>query len=231
MNKNFSMQSFKASASNASDFLKNKGYEIPRSLMLNTLSVFLGLKNWNTAQSILNSQTQEKESNDITKFNNGLILISSKDPQKIIDYIHEKISIDLLKKTENKKILRSQVHEKYYKNLDVKIYDTLIKKSAFSIITSTGFETYYKGNSKEVIKNFLRRRPDYTILDLLTESKQIRFALEAASTGMLMFLGVELKETESAKEQLFNSLLQSGSITFNDALWIDDIVKHVIYLD
>ena len=47
----------KQSLKNLSVFLKDKGYKIPRSLMFNTLSVFLGLKNWNTAQSILNSQT------------------------------------------------------------------------------------------------------------------------------------------------------------------------------
>ena len=97
MKKEFSLQSFKSSAFNASDFLKSKGHNIPRSTMLNALSVFTGMKNWNTAHGILSSDNNKK---DLLDFNSGLILISSTDPQKIINYIHNKVCFDLLKKNE-----------------------------------------------------------------------------------------------------------------------------------
>jgi len=43
MNKEFTVQNFKSASCNASDYLKGKGYDVPRGVMLNMLSVFLGI--------------------------------------------------------------------------------------------------------------------------------------------------------------------------------------------
>lgn len=194
MKKEFSLQSFKSSASNASDFLKTKGYDIPRSLMLNTLSVFMGMKNWNTAQAMLSNEIVNKKENtldEIIKSKNGLVLISSNDPQKIIDYIKNIISIKLMKEVNNGKVLRSEVFE----------------------------------------YNFLRREPDYIIIDLLKNNKDLIFAMNAASTGHLVFLGVDLKDKNNAKEKLFEMLIKKDNVKLNDVLNLNDVIKEIIHLD
>lgn len=234
MKKDFSLQSFKSSASNASDFLKTKGYDIPRSLMLNTFSVFMGMKNWNTAQAMLSNEKENKKQDildEIIKSKNGLVLISSKDPQKIINYIHNVISIKLIKETRDSKILRSQVFEKYYKDLDNNIYDNIEKESTFLLSTYIHFESYFKKNGKNIVYNFLRRDPDYIILDLLTDSEQLMSTMNAAYTGHLVFLGVDLKNKNNAKEELFEMLIKKDNVKLNDVLNLNDVIKEIIHLD
>lgn len=72
INKEYTLQTFKASASNTSQFLEGKGYKIPQTTLLHALSVFVGEKNWNTLQALLKNKSDEKtccehDSENITK--------------------------------------------------------------------------------------------------------------------------------------------------------------------
>lgn len=69
INKEYSLQTFKASASNTSQFLEGKGYKIPQTTLLHALSVFVGEKNWNTLQGLLKNQSEKQTQidNDFSK--------------------------------------------------------------------------------------------------------------------------------------------------------------------
>lgn len=59
INKEYTLQTFKASASNTSQFLESKGYKVPQTTLLHALSVFVGEKNWNTLQALLKNKVEQ----------------------------------------------------------------------------------------------------------------------------------------------------------------------------
>lgn len=74
MNKDFNLQNFKTGAARASKILKEKGYEIPKTTLLHTLSHFVDGKDWNTMQALLKEQDnniQEKDFSNIVSISDS----------------------------------------------------------------------------------------------------------------------------------------------------------------
>lgn len=86
INKQFDLNKFYAQSAKISDFLKGKGYAIPKITLLNGLSVMMGEKNWNTLRAKLDtsyiepiiSQEQQlsvSETSDIGNWDKDNIII------------------------------------------------------------------------------------------------------------------------------------------------------------
>lgn len=55
--------------------------------------------------------------------------------------------------------------------------------------------------------------------------------MNAAYTGHLVFLGVDLKNENNAKEELFEMLIKKDNVKLNDVLNLNDVIKEIIHLD
>lgn len=106
INKEYTLQTFKASVSNTSQFLEGKGYKIPQTTLLHALSVFVGEKNWNTLQPLLKNKPEKQTQSD-----NNI----PKDVNKIINELLDNVERD--NDTKNKELLNQ-----------IEIYDQIIDK-------------------------------------------------------------------------------------------------------
>lgn len=59
LEKKFDLQNFKQAQNKVTEYLKEKNVQIPHSVMLNALSVFMGYKDWHTLKPLLNENSRE----------------------------------------------------------------------------------------------------------------------------------------------------------------------------
>lgn len=59
LEKKFDLQNFKQSQNKVTEYLKEKNIQIPHSVILNALSVFMGYKDWHTLKPLLNKNSNE----------------------------------------------------------------------------------------------------------------------------------------------------------------------------
>ena len=109
ISKNYDLKIFKNKASQTSDFLKSKGYDIPKTTLLHSLSLFMGEKNWNTMQAALkkeNIMDSDKKSpvdlnvTTVQGFLGGASSIS-KDSAYIYKFLDQDYSLAILKQLAN----------------------------------------------------------------------------------------------------------------------------------
>lgn len=109
ISKNYDLKSFKNKAAQTSDFLKSKGYDIPKTTLLHSLSLFMGEKNWNTMQAALkkeNIMDSDKKSpvdlnvTTVQGFLGGASSIS-KDSAHIYKFLDQDYSLATLKQLAN----------------------------------------------------------------------------------------------------------------------------------
>jgi len=109
ISKNYDLKIFKNKASQTSDFLKSKGYDIPKTTLLHSLSLFMGEKNWNTMQAALkkeNIMDSDKKSpvdlnvTTVQGFLGGASSIS-KDSAHIYKFLDQDYSLATLKQLAN----------------------------------------------------------------------------------------------------------------------------------
>lgn len=109
ISKNYDLKSFKNKAAQTSDFLKSKGYDIPKTTLLHSLSLFMGEKNWNTMQATLkkeNIKDSDKPSTvdlnvtTVQGFLGGASSIS-KDSSHIYKFLQHDYSLATLKQLAN----------------------------------------------------------------------------------------------------------------------------------
>ena len=78
MKKQFNLQNFKSSSAKMSDYLKNKGHKIPYNVLLNSLSLFLGEKNWNTLEGLLqNEESKDNKKIPLFEKSSSIYIVSS----------------------------------------------------------------------------------------------------------------------------------------------------------
>lgn len=109
ISKNYDLKIFKNKAAQTSDFLKSKGYDIPKTTLLHSLSLFMGEKNWNTMQVALkkeNIKDSDKPSTvdlnvtTVQGFLSGASSIS-KDSSHIYKFLDQDYSLATLKQFAN----------------------------------------------------------------------------------------------------------------------------------
>lgn len=153
ISKNFDLKTFKNKAANASDFLKSKGHDIPKTTLLHTLSVFLGEKNWNSLQASL-----KKDNND---FSNSEEHVNKKDLEKEHSFLNYKYDT---------KILQSIATHTGFLNIEEKnLYPFVdILNSISHLIKETNYERTKSLLDEETIKlnlittaDFIQNAGDY----------------------------------------------------------------------
>lgn len=222
MNKEFTRQNFKSASSNASDYLKGKGYNVPRGVMLNMLSVFLGSKNWNTLEAQLSNTNTVKNDNIVKKRLDGLTLVISKDKEEYIKYINNVLLSSIVEENEGvKKILHYQSDKEI--SLDLEKHADSFERNIFENYQS--YEVHYSrseqkslSNSLESIcRNALRRAPDVICLaDLNPNIKMYSSILDMALTGHILILGMQANDEDDAKAKIIKALLSEGSASEDD---------------
>lgn len=219
MKKEFNLQKFKSASSNIDNFLKGKGYTIPRSTMLNALSVFLGSKNWNTLQAELKEHKSRHNplQNMITN-NYGLFFVCSSDSNKIDEYINGKAITFLFDNLKQKKIIQyTDIIDKY--NIDVK--DNLFYQ----------INTEYFKNTSELIRHVMRRDLDYLVINNLSINNYFNDVLKVAMSGHLVICGIVTSEPENLKENLFNQIIEEDKNNFRKAMLLNEHIRDIIILD
>lgn len=216
MNKEFTVQNFKSASSNASDYLKGKGYDVPRGVMLNMLSVFLGSKNWNTLEAQLSNI------NTVKKRPNGLILVISKDKEQYIKYINNVLLSSIVEENEGiKKILHYQSDKEI--SLALEKHPDSFAKNLFENYAS--YEVHYSQTQQKslsdsleaICRNALRRDPDVICLaDLNPNIKMYSSILDMALTGHILILGMQADNEDDAKNKIIKALLSEGSVSEDD---------------
>lgn len=109
ISKNYDLKSFKNKAAQTSDFLKSKGYDIPKTTLLHSLSLFMGEKNWNTMQAALKKENI-KDSDKASTVDLNVITVQSflggassisKDSAHIYKFLQQEYSLATLKELAN----------------------------------------------------------------------------------------------------------------------------------
>lgn len=216
MNKEFTVQNFKSASSNASDYLKGKGYDVPRGVMLNMLSVFLGSKNWNTLEAQLSN------TNTVKKRPNGLILVISKDKEQYIKYINNVLLSSIVEENEGiKKILHYQSDKEISLALE-KHPDSFAKNlfenyASYEVSYSRHYQKSPYDSLEAICRNALRRAPDVICLaDLNPNIKMYSSILDMALTGHILILGMQADNEDDAKAKIIKALLSEGSVSEDD---------------
>lgn len=118
MNKEFTLQNFKASASKTGQILTQKGYKIPQSTLYHALAVFVGAKNWNTLQAELQSTTSSEKLNidsvDVAKYTADLLTQIVNVPDEAGDYIYDD---SVILSNENIKKHLIKIAQAYYETM------------------------------------------------------------------------------------------------------------------
>lgn len=219
MKKEFNLQKFKSASSNIDNFLKGKGYTIPRSTMLNALSVFLGSKNWNTLQAELKEpKSRHNPLQNMVNNNYGLFFVCSSDFNKIDEYINKKAIPFLFDNLKQKKIIQyTDIIDKY--NIDVK--DNLFYQ----------INTEYLKNTSELIRHVMRRDLDYLVINNLSINNYFDDVLKVAMSGHLVICGIVTNEPENLKENLFNQIIEEDKNNFRKAMLLNEHIRDIIILN
>lgn len=222
MNKEFTVQNFKSASCNASDYLKGKGYDVPRGVMLNMLSVFLGAKNWNTLEAQLSNTNNIKNNDVVKKRVDGLTLVISKDKEQYIKYINNVLLFSIVEENEwVKKILHYQSDKEI--SLALEKHPDSFAKNLFENYAS--YEVHYSQTQQKslsdsleaICRNALRRAPDVICLaDLNPNIKMYSSILDMALTGHILILGMQADNEDDAKNKIIKALLSEGSISEDD---------------
>lgn len=222
MNKEFTVQNFKSASSNASDYLKGKSYDVPRGVMLNMLSVFLGAKNWNTLEAQLSQNNIVKNNDIVKKRPYGLTLVISKDKEQYIKYINNVLLSSIVEKNEwVKKIL----HYKSNKEISICLKghpDSFSKKvwgkdKCYDVSYIQSCQNYPHDSLESICRNALRRAPDVICLaDLNPDMKIDSSIFDMVLTGHVLILGMQANDEDEAKAKIIKALLSEGSVSEDD---------------
>lgn len=228
MNKNFTLQSFKSAVSNASDYLKGKGFEAPRSSMLEAFSIFLGSKNWNTLQASLKEKnTKNDDLDDVYRLPSGIILVISKNEQEYIDYINNVIMDNIFNIRENDRIIRNLAEEKYYKN-----YSEMVSNYKNEVNGNRYFMSPFENINYNVLRNSMRRSPDVIICDNILYASKSDFIM-ASQTGHLVIAGLKAKNETDALTKVWHTFSKEDDYKngYLNSHIVRDEVKKVIELN
>lgn len=234
MNKDFNLQNFKSAVSNASNYLKGKGYEVPHSVMLNTLSVFLGAKNWNTLEaqfSKVNHNTKTIEKN----IREGLIVVISEKKEQYIDYINNILIPSIIKDNLDSplKILRymSDDESSFHRE---NIFNLKAPQLNENIYYNVSSQNQYK-DFQDIIRNSLRRCPDIICIGDINDDLIIDInIINASRTGHLVILGLQAKNENEIIAKLSSSIRINGfeSISPRESeIDVKGILKKIINLN
>lgn len=229
MKKQFNLQNFKSSASKTGGYLKNKGYNVPREILLDSLSFFLGIKNWNTMESILRNDNNEKLSinkNSMLKNNNynnllfnkdsSIYIIAADNQKKIDEYINKTAIPYLFENFNNKKIIQRGSND--FVQYDNHTSNLILFKQSMSEKDNNFF-----------VKYSMRLDPDYIIINEL--NNQAESVIMAAITGHIVIIGIVSDSKEDIKDEIFNQLLSKGQQLYKNAILLNNSISSITYLD
>lgn len=228
MNKNFTLQSFKSAVSNASDYLKGKGFEASHSSMLEAFSIFLGSKNWNTLQASLKEKnTKNNDLDDIYKLPSGIILVISKNEQDYIDYINNVIIKTIFNKRENDKIIRNLAEEKYYKD-----YSEMVSNYKNEINGNRYLMSPFENINYNVLRNSMRRSPHVIICDNILYASKSDLIM-ASQTGHLVIAGMKAEDEIDGLTKVWDTFSKENNYHngYYNSHIVRDEVKKVIDLN
>lgn len=239
MNKEFTLQNFKSASSNASDYLKGKGHDVSRAVMLNMLSVFLGAKNWNTLEAQLSKSNIVRSDGTIKNELQGLIVVISKDKDEYIKHINNVLLSSIIE--QNKKFVRV-LHYQSDKEMLInqESYPDCFSGKIWNKDNDDGYEIFYcqmpqttYNSCSDIIRSSMRRVPDVICIGDLNPGLEIDSSLiKAAQSGHLVVLGFQADDETEAKNKIVNALLSKGNMSENDARQRFDIVlQHIINLN
>ena len=83
---------------------------------------------------------------------------------------------------------------------------------------------------KSILKT-IRRKPSHIIIDMFEGEETIRGLISAATLGHLVFVGVNVKNNNSAKDELFNCFIKENGVNIEDIILFERLIKVVIDLD
>lgn len=210
MKKQFNLQSFKSSAAKMSDYLKNKGHKVPYSVLLNSLSLFLGEKNWNTLEHVFNDSKSDQQS--LFDKNSSIYIISSSQQSKIDEYINKIVISHISNTFSDKRIVQKNNCEFNQCNFsNVILFDKKIKDNNF------------------FIKYAMRLDPDYIVINELKD--QAESIIMAAMTGHIVIAGIVSNSKEDVKDEIFNNFISEDQRNYKNAIILDKFISSVIYLD
>lgn len=228
MNKNFTLQSFKSAVSNASDYLKGKGFEASHSSMLEAFSIFLGSKNWNTLQASLKEKnTKNDDLDDVYRLPSGIILVISKNEHEYIDYINNVIMKKIFDTRENDKIIRNLAEEKYYKD-----YSEMVSNYKNEINGNRYFMSPFENINYNVLRNSMRRGPHVIICDNILYASKSDLIM-ASQTGHLIIAGMKAEDEIDGLTKVWDTFSKENNYHngyFNSHI-VRDEVKKVIDLN
>lgn len=222
MNKEFTLQNFKSASSNASDYLKGKGYDVPRAVMLNMFSVFLGAKNWNTLEAQLSNNNNVKHNDIVKKRPDGLTLVISKDKEEYIKYINNVLLSSIVEENEwVKKILQYQSDREISLKLEENAHSFAKKLWGSSLSYEVSYSRHYQKSPYDslgsICRNAMRRAPDVICLaDLDSDIKMDSFIFDMALSGHVLILGIQANDENEAKNEIINALLSEGKMSEKD---------------
>lgn len=213
MKKQFTTQNFKSSAKKTGDYLNNKGYNIPRSTILNSLSLFLGYKNWNTLESILKNNTDSE--NSLFNRDSSIYIISADNQESIDSYISNTVIPYILNNFNEKKIIQRGINSiEKYKNYN----------SNFILFD----KNHHLNNNSLFIKHCMRLDPDYIIVnDINNYAESI---VMAAITGHIVIIGIVSDSYEDIVDKIFNNLFSQDQKTYQNAILLKESISKIIKL-
>lgn len=221
MNKNFTLQSFKSAVSNASDYLKGKGFEASHSAMLEAFSIFLGSKNWNTLQASLKEKnTKNNDLDDIYKHPSGIILVISKNEQEYIDYINNVIMRKIFNIRENDRIIRNLAEEKYYKD-----YLEMVSNYKNEVNGNRYFMSPFENINYNVLRNAMRRSPHVIICDNILYSSKSDLIM-ASQTGHLVIAGMKAEDEIDALTKVWDTFSRENN--YHNGYFNSHIVRNEV---